>query len=93
MSVSLPAATAAAATAAAAATLLGLGHVHLDGAPVKLRTIEGCNGLVGRLVILKGDKTETTRATGVAVADHDGLADFAMRAKCIAQALIICIPA
>jgi hypothetical protein len=62
----LPAA-AVAATAAAAATgaLLGLGHVHTDGASIELGSVEGCNGLVRRLVILEGDKAETTRAAGL----------------------------
>ncbi len=63
----IAAATAAAATAGA---LLGLGHVNADGATVELRPVEGRNGLIGRLVILEGDKAETTRTTGVAVTDH-----------------------
>ena len=93
---SLPAAaavaTATAATAAATGALLGLGNVNADGATVKLSSVEGCNGLVGRLIILKGDKAETARAAGVAIADHDGFADLAVGAERIAQALVVSIP-
>jgi len=74
-------AAAAATTTTAAATtgaLLGLGHVNADGTTVELGAVQGRNGLVRRLVILEGDKAKTTRATSVAIADHDRFADLAV---------------
>ena len=78
-------AAAAATTAAAAATgaLLRLCDVHLDGTTVKLSSVQRSNGLVGRLVIVKGDESETARATGVAIADHDRFADLAVGANAL----------
>jgi hypothetical protein len=70
----------AAATAAAIGALLRLGNVDLDGPAVELGTIERRNGLVGRLVLVKGDEAESTRTTCVAIADHDGFADLAVGA-------------
>ena len=98
MWIRLPAATAVttvttATAAAAAGTLLGLRHVNADGPTVELGAIEGCDGLVGRIVIIEGDETETTRTTGVAVGNDDGFRDLAVDAKRIAQALVVCIPA
>jgi len=88
----LPAAATAAAAAAIGA-LLGLGHVHLDGAAVELRPVQRRNGLVGRLVVVKGDETESARATRIAIADHDGFADLAVGAERAAQALVVRVPA
>ena len=95
----LPAAAVAAAatttTTAAAATgaLLGLGHVNADGTTVELGTVQSRNGLVRSFIIFEGDETESTRATGVTIADNDRFADLAVDAKRIAQALVVRIPA
>ncbi len=89
----LPAVAPAAATAAATRALLRLGDVHLDGAAVELGPVECRDGLVGRLVIVKGDKTESTRTTRIAIADHGGFADFAMGTERAAQAIVVRIPA
>ena len=79
--------------AAAMAALFGLGHVDADGATVEVGTVEGGNGLIGRFVVLKGDKAETTRAARVAIADHDCFAHFAVGRKRSAQTLVVRVPA
>jgi len=82
-----------AAAVAAARTLLRLGDVHLDGTAVELGPVKCRDGLVGRLVIVKGDKTESARTTRIAIADHDGFADLAVGAERGAQALVVRVPA
>ena len=79
--------------AAAAIALFGLSNIHADGAAVELGAVEGRDGLVGRLVIVEGDETETARAARVAIADHDGFADLAVGTERTAQAFVVRVPA
>ena len=58
-----------------------------------LETVEFLDCLVGFGGIRHFDKTETARAAGVTIADHDRFADLAVNGERIAQAFVVRVPA
>ena len=91
---SLPAVATTAVTAAATtATIAILGNVDFDGPTVELGSIEGCNGLVGRLVIFEGDEPEAARTARITIGDDFGFGDLAKLAEGFVQSRVVGVPA
>lgn len=61
-------------TSGAVSTLrTSISHIDLDASAIELSLIETINGVGGLLLGAVGDETETSRATSISVAHHDGV--------------------
>jgi len=75
-------------TTAAAAAPFGCA-INLDGATVELGLVQVADGFVGMIGARVGNKTEAAAATGLAVADNDGVFNLTKLLKLASQGIVV----